>query len=49
MYVSGCYRVVKARILFVPADDPPRRVETEEAEVGIDSAFYESVILSILT
>ena len=30
---------------LIPADGPPRRVETEEAEAGIDSAFYESVIL----
>ena len=31
------------------ADSPPRRVETEEVESGINSAFYESVILLILT
>jgi hypothetical protein len=30
---------------LISTDDPPRRVETEEAESGIDSAFYESVIL----
>jgi hypothetical protein len=30
-------------------DGPPRRVETEEVESGIDLAFYESVILLILT
>jgi WD40 repeat protein len=30
---------------LIPADGPPRRVETEEAKSGIDSAFYESVIL----
>jgi hypothetical protein len=30
---------------LIPADGPPRRVETEEAESGIDSTFYESVIL----
>ena len=30
---------------LIPADGPPRRVETEEAKPGIDSAFYESVIL----
>jgi hypothetical protein len=30
---------------LIPADGSPRRVETEEAESGIDSAFYESVIL----
>ena len=34
---------------LVPSDGPPRRVETEEAESGIDSVFYESVILLILT
>jgi len=34
---------------LIPVDGPPRRVETEEAESGIDSAFYESVILLILT
>jgi hypothetical protein len=28
-----------------PADRPPRRVETEEAETGINSTFYESVVL----
>jgi hypothetical protein len=27
------------------ADRPPRRLETEEAESGIDSAFYESAPL----
>ena len=30
---------------LIPTDGPPRRVETEEAESGVDSAFYESVIL----
>jgi hypothetical protein len=30
---------------LIPADGPPRRLETEEAESGIDSAFYESVVL----
>jgi hypothetical protein len=30
---------------LMPADGPPRRVETEEAKSGIDSAFYKSVIL----
>jgi hypothetical protein len=30
---------------LIAAYGPPRRVETEEAEPGIDSAFYESVIL----
>jgi hypothetical protein len=30
---------------LITADGPPRRVETEEAETGIYSAFYESVIL----
>ena len=30
---------------LITADGPPRRVETEEAESGIDSTFYESVIL----
>jgi hypothetical protein len=30
---------------LIPADGPPRRIETEETESGIDSAFYESVIL----
>src|SRR5262249_22315208 len=30
---------------LVPADRPPRRLETEEAETGIDSTFYESVVL----
>jgi hypothetical protein len=34
---------------LIPADGPPRRVETEEVESGINSAFYESVILLILT
>jgi hypothetical protein len=29
----------------VPADRLPRCIETEEAESGIDSAFYESVAL----
>src|SRR5215468_5008914 len=28
-----------------PADRPPRRLETEEAESGIDPALYESVVL----
>jgi len=28
-----------------PADGPPRRFETVEAESGIDSAFDESVVL----
>jgi hypothetical protein len=28
-----------------PADRPPRRLETEEAESGIDSTFDESVVL----
>jgi hypothetical protein len=30
---------------LIAAIGPPRRVEAEEAESGIDSAFYESVIL----
>jgi hypothetical protein len=30
---------------LITADGPPRRVETEEAESGIDSTVYESVIL----
>jgi len=30
---------------LIPTDGPPRRVETEETESGVDSAFYESVIL----
>ena len=30
---------------LITADSPPRRVETEEAESGIDPALYESVIL----
>ena len=30
---------------LISADGPPRRLEAEEAESGIDSAFYESVIL----
>jgi len=30
---------------LVPADRPPRRVETEEAKSGVDSTFYESVVL----
>jgi len=30
---------------LIAADGPPRRVETEKAKSGIDSAFYESVIL----
>jgi hypothetical protein len=30
---------------LIPSDGPPRRVETEEAEPGIDPALYESVIL----
>jgi hypothetical protein len=30
---------------LITADSPSRRLETEEAESGIDSAFYESVIL----
>ena len=30
---------------LIPSDGPPRRVETEEAESGIDPALYESVIL----
>src|SRR5215813_1330085 len=30
---------------LITADGPPRRVETEEAEAGIDSAFYESAPL----
>jgi len=30
---------------LIPTDGPPRRVETEEAESGIDSAFYESAPL----
>jgi hypothetical protein len=30
---------------LVSADRPPRRVETEEAETGIDSTFYESAVL----
>ena len=30
---------------LVSSNGPLRRVETEEAESGIDSAFYESVIL----
>jgi len=28
-----------------PADRPPRRLETEEAESGIDATFDESVVL----
>jgi hypothetical protein len=31
-----------------PADRPPRRLETEEAESGIDSTFDESVVLLVL-
>jgi hypothetical protein len=30
---------------LIAADGPPRRVETEEAETGIYSAFYESAPL----
>src|SRR5262245_7533171 len=30
---------------LIPADGSPRRVETEEADSGVDSAFDESVIL----
>ena len=30
---------------LISADGPPRRLETEEAESGIDSAFDESVVL----
>jgi len=30
---------------LVPADRPPRRLEIEEAESGIDSTFYESMVL----
>jgi len=30
---------------LIPTDGPPRRLETEEAESGIDSAFYESAPL----
>jgi hypothetical protein len=30
---------------LIALDDPPRRLETEEAESGIDSALYESVVL----
>src|SRR5215470_15640243 len=30
---------------FITAYGPPRRIETEEAESGIDSAFYESAPL----
>jgi len=30
---------------LIPTDGPPRRVETEETESGIDPALYESVIL----
>jgi hypothetical protein len=30
---------------LITADGPSRRVETEKAKSGIDSAFYESVIL----
>ena len=30
---------------FITADGPPRRVEVEAAESGIDSAFDKSVIL----
>src|SRR5215510_10525360 len=30
---------------LIPTDGPPHRLETEEAESGIDSAFDESVIL----
>jgi len=30
---------------LIPTDGPPRRVEAEEAESGIDSAFYESAPL----
>jgi hypothetical protein len=30
---------------LITADSPPRRVETEEVESGIDPALYESVIL----
>jgi hypothetical protein len=30
---------------LIPADGPPRRVETKEAKSGIDSAFYESAPL----
>jgi hypothetical protein len=30
---------------LILADGPPRRIETEEAEPGIDSTFYETVAL----
>src|SRR5262245_13947277 len=30
---------------LIPSDGPPRRVETEEAESGIDPALYESAPL----
>jgi hypothetical protein len=30
---------------LITADGPPRRLETEEAESGIDSTFYESAPL----
>ena len=30
---------------LMPADGPPRRVETEKAKSGIDSAFYKSAPL----
>jgi hypothetical protein len=30
---------------LIAADGPPRRVEAKEAESGIDSALYESVVL----
>jgi len=30
---------------LIPTDGPPRRVETEEAESGVDPSLYESVIL----
>ena len=30
---------------LITTDGPPRRLETEEAESGIDSAFYESAPL----
>src|SRR5262245_58302491 len=30
---------------LIPADGPPRRLETEEAESRVDPALYESVIL----
>jgi hypothetical protein len=30
---------------LIPSNGPPRRIETEEAKSGIDSAFDESVIL----